>query len=162
MGDPLVLLATAGRPLRFLMAHEIYERWGTRWVFRAFEVIPVRRGARDIRAIRSMMRALDRGEVVALFPEGGIDNFRDESGHLGVAYLAAKTGVPIIPVSVSWADQRPESMWGTLVVPGKVSVRYGDHLRFPQSPNPKRDQLEDMTAEIMRGIKILNEAESKA
>lgn len=160
MGDPLVLLATAGRPLQFLMAHEIYERWGTQWVFRAFQVIPVRRGARDVRAIRSMMRALDRGEVVALFPEGGIDNFRDESGHLGVAYLAAKTGVPIIPVSVSWVEQRPESMWGTLVIPGKVEVRYGDHLRFQKIPNPKREELEAMTAEIMRGINTLRAAES--
>ncbi len=161
MGDPLVLLATAGRPLRFLMAHEIYERWGTRWVFRAFHVIPVRRGARDIRAIRSMMRVLDGGEVVALFPEGGIDNFRDESGHLGVAYLAAKTGVPIIPVSVSWADQRPESMWGTLCIPGKVVVRYGEHLRFPKTSNPQRHQLETMIAVIMCGIKRLGEGDTR-
>ncbi len=160
MGDPMVLLATAGRPLQFLMAQEIYERWGTRWVFRAFQVIPVRRGARDVRAIRSMMRALNRGEVVALFPEGGIDNFRDESGHLGVAYLAAKTGVPIIPVSVTWAGQRPESMWGTLVIPGKVVVRYGDHLQFQKIPNPKREELAEMTAEIMRGINTLQAAES--
>jgi len=157
LGDPLVLLATAGRPLHFLMAQEIFERWGTRWVFQAFQVIPVRRGARDVGAIRSMMRVLDRGDVVALFPEGGIDNFRDESGHLGVAYLAAKTGVPVIPVSVSWVSQRPESMLGTICIPGKVLVRYGDHLRFPKIPNPKREELEAMTAEIMRGIKILDE-----
>ena len=158
MGDPLVLLATAGRPLQFLMAQEIYERWETRWVFRAFQVIPVRRGARDIGAIRAMMRALDRGHVVALFPEGGIDNFRDESGHLGVAYLSAKTGVPVIPVSLRWKGKRPESMWGTICIPGKVMVRYGEPLRFARHPTPQRDQLEAMTAKIMRGIKRLGEA----
>jgi 1-acyl-sn-glycerol-3-phosphate acyltransferase len=156
MGDPLVLLATAGRPLQFLMAHEIYERWGTRWVFRAFQVIPVRRGTRDIGAIRAMMRALDRGEVVALFPEGGIDNFRDEAGHLGVAYLAAKTGVPVVPVSLRWDGARPESMFGTICVPGKVVVRYGYHLQFPKFPNPKREELEAITAKIMGGIKKLS------
>lgn len=157
MGDPLVLLATAGRPLHFLMAKEIYECWGTRWVFQAFQVIPVQRGARDVGAIRSMMRVLQRGDVVALFPEGGIDNFRDESGHLGVAYLAAKTGVPVIPVSVGWAGQRPESMLGTICIPGRVVVRYGEPLSFPKTLNPRREELDAMTAEIMRGIKFLDE-----
>ncbi len=132
LGDPLVLLATAGRPLQFLMAQEIYERWMIRWVFQTFQTIPVRRGSRDIRAIRTMMRVLDRAGVVVVFPEGGIDNFRDESGHLGVAYLAVKTGAPIIPVSIRWAKNRPASIWGTLFVPGQVTVRYGEPLTFPQ------------------------------
>jgi len=159
LGDPLVLLATAGRPLQFLMAQEIYERWAIRWVFRAFQTIPVRRGSRDIRAIRTMMRILDRGEVVAVFPEGGIDSFRDESGHLGVAYLVVKTGAPIIPVSIRWAKKRPDSIWGTLFVPGQVSVRYGQPLRFPQKTDLQRVELEAITRHIMRCIKELSEAE---
>jgi len=159
MGDPLVLLATAGRPLHFLMAQEIYERWGISWAFRAFQAIPVHRGSRDIRAIRSMMRVLDRGEVVAVFPEGGIDNFREESGHLGVAYLAVKIGVPIIPVSIQWVGDRPPSIWGTLFTPGEVKVRYGEPLRFPRKNNPQRSELEVITRHTMRCIKELRGAE---
>jgi 1-acyl-sn-glycerol-3-phosphate acyltransferase len=159
LGDPLVLLATAGLPLQFLMAQEIYERWAIRWVFQAFRMISVRRGSRDIRAIRTMMRVLDCGEVVAVFPEGGIDNFRDESGHLGVAYLAVKTGAPIIPVSIRWAKKRPDSIWGTLFVPGQVSVRYGEPLTFPQKTDFQRDELKAITRHIMHCIKKLSEAE---
>ncbi len=157
LGDPLVLLATARRPMQFLMAQEIYERWAIRWAFRAFQSIPVRRGTRDIRAIRSMMRTLERGEVVAVFPEGGIDNFRVESGHFGVAYLAVKIGAPIIPVSIQWAGHRPASIWGTLFVPGHVTVRYGEPLRFPQRNNPQRGELEAITRHTMRCIKDLRE-----
>jgi len=157
-GDPLVLLVTAGRPLQFLMAQEIYEPWPIRWVFQAFQTIPVRRGSRDIRAIRSMMRVLDRAEVVAVFPEGGIDNFRNESGHLGVAYLAVKTGAPIIPVSIRWATQRPASIWGTLLVPGQVRIRYGEPLRVLKSPHPQREDLEAITKQIMYCLKELGES----
>ena len=126
-------------------------------MFQAFQTIPVRRGIRDIRAIRSMMRALERGEVVAVFPEGGIDNFRDESGHLGVAYLAVKIGAPIIPVSIQWASHRPASIWGTLFVPGHLTVRYGEPLRFPQRNNPQRGALQTITRHAMRCIRDLSE-----
>lgn len=161
LGDPLVLLATAGRPLHFLTAKEIYERWGIIWVFQAFQAIPVPRGARDIRAIRSMIKVLERDEVVAVFPEGGIDNFRLETGHLGVAYLAVKTGAPVIPVSIQWESQRPNSMWGTLCVPGNVTVRYGDPLRFQQKDDPKRSELEPIIQQIMDSIKGLARGDKK-
>ncbi len=159
LGDPLVLLTTAGRPLQFLMAQEIYERWMIRWVFLTFQTIPVRRGSRNIRAIRTMMRVLDRAGVVVVFPEGGIDNFRDESGHLGVAYLAVKTGASIIPVLIRWAKNRPVSILGTLFVLGQVTVRYGEPLRFSQTSHPQRDDLEAITMQVMRCIKELSEAE---
>ena len=44
MGDPLVLLARAGRPIRFLMAREIYARSHVRWVFQAFRCIRYNEG----------------------------------------------------------------------------------------------------------------------
>jgi 1-acyl-sn-glycerol-3-phosphate acyltransferase len=103
MGDPLVLLATAGRPIRFLMANEIYAKSHIRWVFRAFRCIPVQRGRRDIRAIRTMLEGLAAQEVIGLFPEGGLDRrHRLNAGHLGVGYLAIKSGAPVIPASIVW------------------------------------------------------------
>ncbi len=58
LGDPLVLLATAGRPIRFLVAEEIYSQPLIRWAFEAFHCIPVQRGKRDIKAIRTMLDGL--------------------------------------------------------------------------------------------------------
>jgi len=102
MGDALVLLATAGRPIRFLMAREIYARSHVRWVFQAFRCIPVQRGKRDISAIRMMLDGLAAQEVIGLFPEGGLDRHRLDAGHLGVGYLAIKSGAPVIPASIVW------------------------------------------------------------
>ena len=41
LGDPLVPLATAGRPVRFLMAEGIYSQPHILWEFQAIRCIPV-------------------------------------------------------------------------------------------------------------------------
>jgi len=76
-----VLLATAGRPIRFLMAAEIYSQPHIRWAVQMFRCIPVQRGRRDIRAIRTMLEGLAAKEIVGLFPEGGLDRHRWDEGH---------------------------------------------------------------------------------
>lgn len=70
--DPLLLIAASDRPLRFLIAEEQYQRPLLHWLFRAVGAIPVARTGRPERAFREALRALAAGEVVALFPEGGI------------------------------------------------------------------------------------------
>lgn len=70
--DPFLLIAASPRPLRFLMAREQYERFGLQWLFRAAGCIPVDRDRNPARALRAAAQALQRGEVVAVFPQGGI------------------------------------------------------------------------------------------
>ncbi len=99
--DPLLLVAGSNRPLRFLIAREQYERFGLRPLFRAIGCIPVDRDSRPDRALRAALRALDNGEVVALFPHGGIHT--GEAPALlkgGVARLARRSGAHIYPVHI--------------------------------------------------------------
>lgn len=70
--DALVLIAASKRPLRFLIAREEYERPGLHWILRAAGCIPVDRTKQPERAYRQALRALAAGEVVAVFPHGGI------------------------------------------------------------------------------------------
>jgi 1-acyl-sn-glycerol-3-phosphate acyltransferase len=156
LSDPLVLLATAGRPIRFLMAREIYQAPHLRWVFRAFHCIPVTRGSYDVVAVRTMLRALRQGEVVGLFPEGGIQDHRQESGHLGIGYLVLKTGAPVVPVAIVWDQVRPHNLLGTLLRPGKVVVRYGAPMVLPPDPDPSRERIGKVTAGVMRAIRDLH------
>lgn len=155
LSDPLVLLATAGRPIAFLMAQEIYQRPHLRWVFQAFNCIPVRRGSYEVVAVRSMLRVLQQGEVVGLFPEGGIHEYREERGYLGIGYLALKTGAPVVPASISWDKVRPLNLFGTLLRPGKAVVRYGAPMVLPPDPDPSRERIGEVTASIMRAIRDL-------
>lgn len=159
MGDPLVLLATAGRPIRFLMAKEIYAQSHLRWVFQAFRCIPVQRGKRDIRAIRMMLDGLAAKEVIGLFPEGGLDRHRLDTGYLGIGYLALKSGAPVIPSSIVWdGPHSVTSMLKTLLVPSKARIRYGKPLQFPQEVRPSKESLQLCTGEIMKQIEGLRKS----
>jgi len=100
--DPFLLVAASPRPLRFMIAREEYERFGLQWLFRRAHCIPVDRERQPERALRVALRALDAGEVVAVFPQGGIHlashGYRKLKG--GVVRLAHKSACPIYPVRV--------------------------------------------------------------
>lgn len=98
--DPLLMIAASPRPLRFLIAREQYDRWWLRWLFDAIGCIPVTRHAPAPRALARARAALERGEVVALFPHGRMHLDHEPPIPLkrGVIYLAAQTGAPIVPM----------------------------------------------------------------
>jgi len=134
------------------MAQEIYAS-RFQWAYEALDTIPVRRGRQDINAVRGMLQRLRHDQVVGLFPEGGLDNFRAEEGRPGIGYLALKTGAPIVPVSVVWANERSvTSIVRTLLIPCRAMVRYGKPLIFPQESNPDRVKIEQVTTQVMDEI----------
>lgn len=101
--EPLLLIAACRRPIRFLIAREEYERFGLHWLFKGIGAIPVERRGRPENALREALRALEAGEVVALFPHGGIHLDSDPPSKLkgGVAKLAQLSGAPIFPLRVT-------------------------------------------------------------
>lgn len=120
--DPLLLIAAAKRPLRFMIAREQYERFGLRWLFRAVGCIPVDRSGRPETALREALRALQKGEVVALFPHGGIHLDATQPPRLkgGAVRLAHKTGCPIVPVHIEGVSGRGHTL---LAVPWRSRAR---------------------------------------
>ena len=100
--DPLLLLAISPRPLRFLMATEEYHRFGLSWLYRAVGCIPVDRQGRPEQAFKAALQALREGDVVAIFPQGGIQHPSEEIHRLksGAVRLAYLTDTPIIPLHI--------------------------------------------------------------
>jgi 1-acyl-sn-glycerol-3-phosphate acyltransferase len=86
--DPLLMAAASPRPLRFMIAWDEYERWWLKWLFQAIGCIPVGGPGGHRAALQRAAQALEAGEVVALFPQGGI--------HLGPAPMRLKRGVTLI------------------------------------------------------------------
>jgi len=101
--DPMLLLASARRPIRFLIAREEYERFGLNWLFRAIKCIPVDRETRPELALRAAMRSLQQGHVVAIFPHGRIHTDTDGPCRIkpGAVRLAQLTGADILPLRIS-------------------------------------------------------------
>jgi 1-acyl-sn-glycerol-3-phosphate acyltransferase len=100
--DPLLLISASRRPLRFLIAKEEYERPVLHWLFQAAGCIPVDRTGKPELALRQALRALQAGEVIAIFPHGKIHLDSDPPRKLkgGVARLATWSSVPVFPVRI--------------------------------------------------------------
>jgi acyl-[acyl-carrier-protein]-phospholipid O-acyltransferase / long-chain-fatty-acid--[acyl-carrier-protein] ligase len=77
--DWAVVQIATPRPVRFVMARSIYQLWYLKWFCDLFGVIPIESGVRSRKALDEVSAALNRGEVVCLFPEGAISR----TGHLG-------------------------------------------------------------------------------
>lgn len=101
--DPLLMIAACHRPLRFLVAREQYERFGFQWLFRAAGCIPVERGGNTKPALAAARHALERGEVIALFPQGRIHLAHEPPVPLrpGIAHLAKLSGAPVYPMYIA-------------------------------------------------------------
>ncbi len=104
--DPVILgeyLIWGGRWPRFLGKADIWKIPVLGWVARQCEQIPVHRGttrARD--SLVHAERALRKGQLVAIYPEGTITADPDTwpmTGRRGAARLALTSGVPVIPVA---------------------------------------------------------------
>lgn len=102
--DPI--LAAAGMPRTFHpMARESLFRFAPfRWLIGSLYAFPVRRGTADLAAVKEALRRLRAGGVVLMFPEG--TRTRDGSigpMHGGPAVIAARAGVPIVPMVIDGA-----------------------------------------------------------
>ncbi|MFW6189672.1 MAG: lysophospholipid acyltransferase family protein [Planctomycetota bacterium] len=134
--DPVLIGTGVKRPLHFLARRTLFEAPGFGRMIRGLNAHPVRRGAVDSEALRTVLRLLRRGEPLVMFPEGT----RSHDGELGefksgVAGIAARCDVPILPVCVEGAWQNwPRHR--SLPRPAAMAVAYGQMIR-PRGEAPK-------------------------
>ena len=69
--DWAIVAMASPRPIRFVMARSIYERWYLRWFLDFVGVIPIAPG-QSVEALADIGARLNAGEVICLFPEGTI------------------------------------------------------------------------------------------
>lgn len=76
--DWAILQIACPRPIRFVMEKGIYEKWYLKWFLKQFRIIPIAKG-HSKEALEEVHDSLNRGEVVAIFPEGRLSR----NGQLG-------------------------------------------------------------------------------
>ena len=151
--DPLVLFATAGRPIRFLMAREFYDLPVLRWIFKVAGCIPIRRGRFEVAPVRAILHALAQEAVVGIFPEGGIDKHRKEAGYEGIGFVALKSGTPVVPVSIAWDHPRPSNLFRAMLTPARATVRYGAPFVPGVPAGRTRDHARAATDRILQAVR---------
>jgi len=147
--DPLVMSAASSRPLRFMIAAEQYDRWWLKWFFRSIGCIPVERAGRPQRALAAARRALEAGEVIALFPHGRIVRDHDPPTPLkrGVLHLAETTGAPIVPLRLEGVRAQGWTV-PAVFVPSRVRLMSFPPLRYEGQDG---EQLLIQLGELLRG-----------
>jgi 1-acyl-sn-glycerol-3-phosphate acyltransferase len=93
------------RTVRFLAKDDLFSTALGRRLFDALGAVEVERGTADRGAMRALESVLERGEPVAIFPEG-TRRSGPEIAELfaGAAYLSVKFGVPIVPVGIGGSE----------------------------------------------------------
>ncbi|MGZ4133135.1 MAG: lysophospholipid acyltransferase family protein [Actinomycetota bacterium] len=122
------------RELRFLVAAEVFRHRFYGWVLRHYDQISVRRGEGDAAAVEDAAETVTRGAVVAMAPEGRVDDQGGAQGlqriKSGVPRIALPTGAPVVPVGI-WGTQRrwPRAgiVWRRPIRP-RVGLAFGPPL----------------------------------
>jgi 1-acyl-sn-glycerol-3-phosphate acyltransferase len=127
--DPVLLMAASPRPIRFIMDHRIFRMPVLGWMFRLAKAIPIAPRHEDEAtyeaAFREARRVLADGELLCIFPEGGIT--RDGSLQPfkgGVMKILEEqpeggAGIPVVPLALT-------NLWGSFfsrVEQGQAMVR---------------------------------------
>jgi 1-acyl-sn-glycerol-3-phosphate acyltransferase len=127
--DAVLLMAASPRPIRFLMDHRIFRVPVLGWLFRLAKAIPIAPQRDDAQAYEAAFEAAARvlgdGDLLGIFPEGGIT--RDgtlqpfKGGVMKLLERAQADGVPVTVVPMALTN-----LWGSFF--SRVEVVNGDRV----------------------------------
>lgn len=150
--DPMIVGSTMTRRVFFIMAREHYEKPIFNRLYRLERCIPVDVETDNRGALRAGKAILDHGRVLGIFPEGQITrDGRLAEGQPGVAWLAQRTGAPIVPLYLGGTREAMPSFALHRVRPRKVTMRMGATLRASDFA-PGRAGQEALTDALMSSI----------
>jgi 1-acyl-sn-glycerol-3-phosphate acyltransferase len=140
--DPMILaeaiIRVARRSVTMFARSEFFEVPVMSWWLKGSGAIPIRRDQADVGALRSAVGALRLGQVLATFPQATRAYGRQgRFGQIksGATYIAAKTGVTVVPAAML-GTQAP------LLSRGQYEVHFGQAFVVP--PLPKRSAPADL------------------
>lgn len=166
--DHFLMPAMLRRRITFLAKAEYFTGPGlkgrlTAFFFRSAGQIPVDRSGKEAgqAAIREGLKVLRRGELLGIYPEGTRSHDgRLYKGKVGVAVMALKAGVPVVPCAmIGTFEAQPPGK----VIPNvrPVTIRFGRPLDFSRYAGMEQQKaiLRAVTDEIMYAILALSEQE---
>jgi 1-acyl-sn-glycerol-3-phosphate acyltransferase len=109
--DVVLLMAASPRPIRFLMDHRIFHTPVLGWLFRLAKAIPIAPRGEDPAAYEAAFEAADQvlaeGELLGIFPEGGLTvDGRLQPFKGGIVKILARRPVPVVPMALV-------NLWGS-------------------------------------------------
>lgn len=156
--DTPMVGASAGRPLRYFAKSGLFKGPITTWMLVTMGAFPVRRDTIDRSALKAALVVLEAGQPLVVFPEGERKSGTRIHPLLdGVAWLAAKAQVPVVPVAIGGTER---AMGIGVRMPRSRTVRlvWGEPLAPPEADHRGRVSRDDLTRyseelrEILQGM----------
>lgn len=145
--DPPLLGAGVPRPVWYMAKKELFAMPILKQLLPLVNAYPVDRQAGGTAALRASLRMLKEGHCVGIFPEGGRNVSGTNEEKAGAAFLAAASGVPVVPAAIVGTRRlRPF---------GRVTVVFGPPFTVERNRKSDGGDLEKKAAEIMQRIREL-------
>jgi 1-acyl-sn-glycerol-3-phosphate acyltransferase len=158
--DAVLLMAASPRPIYFVMDHRIFKTPVMGWFFKLLKAIPIAPRSEDPAmyeaAFESAAKVLREGDLLAIFPEGGITKNGElqpfKGGIMKILENAKRDGVdaPVIPMALTnlWGSFFSRAEGGTAMVKpfrrgawSRVGLNVGSAIR-PSEVTPTTLQNE--------------------
>jgi 1-acyl-sn-glycerol-3-phosphate acyltransferase len=141
------------RKVHFMAKSQLFKP-PLQFVFTHGGVFPVRRGHHDDEAFETAHAVLARGDVVVMYAEAG----RSRSGELGkprhgLGRLVLESGAPVVPTAIAGTERARD--WRRLRFP-KVTVQFGEPLRFEQVAEPTREQAQAASEVVFERVRTIH------
>jgi 1-acyl-sn-glycerol-3-phosphate acyltransferase len=141
------------RKVQFMAKSQLFSR-PLQFIFTHGGVFPVRRGHHDEEAFITAHSVLARGRIVVMYAEAG----RSRSGELGkprhgLGRLALESGAPVVPTAIAGSERARN--WKRFQFP-KVTVHYGEPLRFERVENPTKEQAQAASEIVFERVKQMH------
>jgi cytidylate kinase len=144
--DPPLVGAHLPREMHFIAKAELFHNPLFGALIRAYNSIPIQRGAQARSGLRGAEEVLSSGGAILIFPEGT----RNKTGELmtpraGVGRLSAITRTPVAPACITGSNQIRRSM--RRQVP--IRLTFGSPVMPPSTGHPDRDEVRAFARKIM-------------
>lgn len=163
--DPALLWCATPRPAHFVAKAELWEiRW-LGYLLDHFWAFPVRRASADREMIQTATALLQNGEVLGMFPEGTRKRDADPDAlgeaHGGVAFLALRADVPVVPVGISGTERALPAGARVPRFP-RITIRVGEPVWPSEFEGGRKERMDAMTGRIMERIAAIRDEAREA
>jgi 1-acyl-sn-glycerol-3-phosphate acyltransferase len=149
--DILIAGNCTRRRQRYMGKHTLWAKEPFAWILSQLGGFPVTRGTVDREALQRCLDLVNAGQPLVLYPEGtrlsgpNIGKLFD-----GVAYVAIKTQVPILPVGIA-GTERAMAKGSKFIRPVRVHLEIGPPMMPPAAIDGRRvsrDLMHQVTEEL--------------
>jgi 1-acyl-sn-glycerol-3-phosphate acyltransferase len=151
--EPFVVGMLVPRVVRWMAREEFYRRRWASAVLHRGGAFPIDRFGFSLPAVRQAIRLVGRGEIVGIFPEGGVAQGRQSvlrGGPLkqGVCTISMRTGAPVVPVVVLGTERLNRVGPWLPARRGRIWVAFGRDVEPPWERQGNRADRAEMAARL--------------